>query len=112
MATKTTTQAPAAPEPAPTGLEDLSRRVAELERRVEGVLSGKVAEVSQEERDRMILSRRPNSYPEAVEFEAAQKRQAERDKDRPAGARVENEDPATAQPSTPPSTQPPVPAAR
>jgi hypothetical protein len=118
MATKATTQQTvptpdaAALEPAPTGLEDLSRRVAELERRVEGVLSGRVAEVSQEERDRLILARRPNNYPEAVEFEAARARQAERDEKRPKGERDEVEDPAKAQPSTPPSNQPPAPVAR
>lgn len=61
-------------------VSELEVRVAELERRVGGMLSGQVAEISQEERDRRTLSRRPNSYAEAVEFEAAQARQAERDK--------------------------------
>jgi hypothetical protein len=69
-----------AAEVAPTGLEDLSRRVAALERQVGGMLTGQVAEISQEERDRQTLSRRPNSYPEAVEYEAAQRRQEERDR--------------------------------
>lgn len=92
---------PAAAQPAPTGLEDLSRRVAELERRVGGMLTGQAAEISQEERDRQILSRRPNSYAEAVAYEAAQKRQAERDEKAPKGEREAEVDAAKAQPSTP-----------
>lgn len=89
-------------------LDELSARVDALEERVTGVLSGKSAEISQEEKDRRTLSRRPNSYPEAVEYEAAQKRQAERDKGQPKGE--ESEDPETASPSSPPSSQPFQPA--
>lgn len=74
----------AAPAPL-TAIEELAaltERVERLEAAYEGMLSGKVAEISQEERDRITLSRRPNSYPEAVEFEAAQERQAARNKER------------------------------
>lgn len=74
-------------------VDDLLQRVERLEKAYEGMLSGKVAEISQEERDRITLSRRPNSYQEAVEFEAAQKRQAERDRERP-GKSAEGEAPA------------------
>ena len=96
MAAKTT--APPAAEQAPEWnaerLDDLLERVERLERSNEAMLSGKVAEISQEERDRRTLSRRPNSFPEAVEFEAARMRQAERDKNRAEA------DPANTQPST------------
>lgn len=118
MATKTAqpTASVAATEKAPEWnaerLDDLLRRIELLERTNEAMLSGKVAEISQEERDRRILSRRPNSYPEAVEYEAARLRQAERDENRPDGEKDEAEDPAKAQPSTPPSSQSPAPVAR
>jgi hypothetical protein len=57
----------------------LSERLDRVEQALTGILTGKVAEISQEEKDRQTLSRRPNSYPEAVEYKAAQERQAERD---------------------------------
>lgn len=61
-------------------LDDLIARVDRLEQRVEGVMASKVAEISQEDKDKRTLARRPNTYQEAVEFEAAQKRQDARDK--------------------------------
>lgn len=61
-------------------LDDLLARVERLEKSLYSLMTGRVAEISQEEKDRRTLSRLPNSYQEAVEHEAAQKRQAERDK--------------------------------
>lgn len=66
-------------------VDDLIARVERLEESLAGVLTGKVAELSQEEKDRQTLAKRPNSYPEAVEFKAAQERQTEREADRQAG---------------------------
>lgn len=66
------------PTPDPR-MEDLTARVEHLESVIDRMVTGKVAEISQEERDRRTLSRLPNSFPEAVEYEAAQKRQTARD---------------------------------
>lgn len=105
-ASKSATTKSAATE-TPDRYEGLEARVTRLEAAYEAMLGGRVAEISQEERDRITLSRRPNSYPEAVEWEAARERQAERDRER--GEQPEEVDAAEAQPSTPPSPNPPVP---
>jgi len=65
--------------PVGTGDSDLEPRVARLEKALQGLLSGKVAEISQEEKDRRTLASLPNSFPQAVEYEAAKRRQADRD---------------------------------
>lgn len=78
-------QPPAANAESPTEwsaerLDALEERVTRLEEVNSAMLTGKVAEISQADKDRETLSRRPNSYAEAVEYEAARKRQEERDK--------------------------------
>lgn len=64
-------------------LAEIEARLAWIEENTPGLPSRDTAEADQEARDNEILSRRPNTYEEAVAFEAAQKRRDAR-KPRPA----------------------------
>lgn len=74
-----------ADKPAETKPPTVEERLAEIEARLDwieantpGLPARETAEADQIARDDEILSRRPNSYEEAVAFEAAQKRRDER----------------------------------
>lgn len=68
------------PKTADERLAEIEARLDWIEGNTPGLPKRETAEADQEARDNEILSRRPNTYEEAVAFEAAQKRRAERRK--------------------------------
>jgi hypothetical protein len=70
----------AKPKTAEERLAELEVRVAWIEDNTPGLPKRETAEADQEARDNEILSRQPNSYEEAVAFEAALERRKARRK--------------------------------
>lgn len=61
-------------------LSEIEARLSWIEENTPGLPRRETAEADQETRDNEILSRRPNSYPEAVAFKEAEERRDRRRK--------------------------------